>query len=97
MVNKLDEIQGVVLANKCDILVITESWITSKISDDLIAMPGYVHVRKDRPDNHRGGGYVHSWQIILDFSIYKTLTTQTSKLNGFYLNLIASPEELTQL
>lgn len=56
MVNKLDEIQGVVLVNKCDILVITESWLTSKISDDLIALPGYVHVRKDRPDNHRGGG-----------------------------------------
>ena len=42
------------IANKYDILVITESWLTSKISDDLIAMPGYVHVHKDRPDNHRG-------------------------------------------
>ena len=56
MANKLDEIQGVASAHKCDIFVITESWLTSKISDDLIAMPGYVHVRKDRPDDHRGGG-----------------------------------------
>jgi hypothetical protein len=39
------------------------------------------------------GGYVHFWQTkLLDFSIYKTLTTQISKLNGFYLNLIAFPE-----
>ena len=27
-----------------------------KVSDDLIAMPGYVHVRKDRADAQRGGG-----------------------------------------
>ena len=56
MTNKLDEIQGVISINTCDVLVLTESWLTSKVSDDLIAMPGYVHVRKDRPDAQRGGG-----------------------------------------
>ena len=48
MVSKLDEIQGVVLTTKCEILVVTESWLSSKMSDDLITIPGYVHVRKDQ-------------------------------------------------
>ena len=39
MVNKMDEIQGVISINKCDILVLTESWLTSNISDDLISIP----------------------------------------------------------
>ena len=39
------------MTNTCDVLVLTESWLTSKVSVDLIAMPGYVHVRKDRSIN----------------------------------------------
>ena len=92
MVDKLDEIQGVVVANKCDILLITESWLTNKISDDLVAMPGYAHVRKDCPDNHRGGGLCAFLANDISFFHLQNLTTQISKLNGFYLNLIAFPE-----
>ena len=56
MVNKIDEIQGVLFRNKCDILVLTESWLTSKVSDDLITISEYNHIRKDRPDGQCGGG-----------------------------------------
>ncbi len=56
MTNELDEIQRVISINKCDVLVFAESWLTSKVSDDLIAMPGYVHVRNVRPDGQRGAG-----------------------------------------
>ena len=55
-VNKMDEIQGVISINKCDILVLTESWLTSKVSEDLITIPDYNNIRKDRPNDQRGGG-----------------------------------------
>ena len=52
----MDEIQGVISINKCDILVLTESWLTSKVSNDLITIPDYNNIRKDRPNDQRGGG-----------------------------------------
>ncbi len=96
MTNKLDEIQGVISINTFDVLVLTESWLTSKVSDDLIAMPGYVHVRKDRPDAQRGGGICTYVNVLLTFSIYKTLMIHVLKPNGFCSNPIASLEELTR-
>ena len=56
MVNKIDEIQGVLSTNECDIFVLTESWLTSKVSDNLITIPDYKHIRKDRLNDQRGGG-----------------------------------------
>ena len=56
MVNKIDEICGAVLTNKCDIAVITESWLSSHITDNLISIPGFITVRKDRASDQRGGG-----------------------------------------
>jgi hypothetical protein len=55
-------------------------------------MPGYAHVRKDCPDNHRGGGLCAFLANDISFFHLQNLTTQISKLNGFYLNLIAFPE-----
>ena len=56
MVNKLDEIHGTIKANSFSIAAITESWLSSRVTDDLISLPGYVTCRKDRPDDKRGGG-----------------------------------------
>lgn len=56
MVNKLDEINATIVNNKSDVAVITESWLSTNITDDLIMIPGFRSVRKDRPDNQRGGG-----------------------------------------
>ena len=56
MVNKLDELFAIVSANSFEIVVITESWLCSQISDEHIRIPGYVTYRKDRSNNQRGGG-----------------------------------------
>ena len=56
MVNKVDDIFASVSVNLWYIVVIVESWLTSSVTDDLISMPGYVMCRRDRPNNHRGGG-----------------------------------------
>ena len=56
MVNKLDDISGSIISNNCDIAVITETWLSSIVTDQLICIPGYVTCRRDRPDDRRGGG-----------------------------------------
>ena len=44
MVNKLDEIHGTISINSCDVTVITETWLTSNVTDNLISIPGFVHM-----------------------------------------------------
>ena len=47
---------GAVLTNKCDIAVITESWLSLHINDNLISIPGFTTVSKDRASDQRRGG-----------------------------------------
>ena len=50
-------------ANFFEIIVITESWLSSLIDDNLIGIPGYVTYRRVRLNNQRGGGlctYINS-------------------------------------
>ena len=56
MVNKIDEICGSVTGNSADIAVITESWLTSLVTDQFINIPGYATCQRDRPYNQCGGG-----------------------------------------
>ena len=56
MVNKLDDICRTVTSNLCDIAVISESWLSSRVPDQLISIPGYATFRRDRSDDQRGGG-----------------------------------------
>ncbi|CAB4020499.1 Hypothetical predicted protein, partial [Paramuricea clavata] len=41
MANKLDEISATITNNKCDVAIITESWLSSSITNDLIKIPGF--------------------------------------------------------
>ena len=66
MVSKLDEINATIVNNKSDVAVITESWLSTSITDDLM-IPGFRSVRKDRPDNQRGGGLCTYIKETLDF------------------------------
>ena len=56
MVNKTDDIACTITNNNCDIVVITESWLSSNVTDQLISIPGYATCRRDRPNDQRGGG-----------------------------------------
>jgi len=67
MANKLDEISAVITNNNCNIAVITESWLSSNISNDLISVPGFLALCKDRPDDQRGGGLCTYINAELDF------------------------------
>ena len=56
IVNKLAEIQSYINCHLPDIFVITESWLHSGISDDLVSFIGYHFLQEDR--DKRGGGLI---------------------------------------
>ena len=62
MFYKLDELRALVSATKPAFICVTESWLTSDISDDLVRIRGYEAFRNDRcddpSDTRRGGGTI---------------------------------------
>ena len=42
--------------NSYDIVVITESWLNSGVTDSFVSQPEYITVRRDRNNDLRGGG-----------------------------------------
>lgn len=54
MVNKLDELKISVQNTNPAVIMITETWLTDRIPDSLIQIPGYLTFRKDRGTD--GGG-----------------------------------------
>ena len=74
MANKLDEISAAITNNKCDVAIITESWLSSNITNDLIKISGFSSIRKDRCDDQRGGGLCSYIRNTLDFLELKDLS-----------------------
>jgi hypothetical protein len=58
MVNKLNLINQHLSSSDIDLLFLSESWLTPKISDCMVCPPGYDIIRQDRqdPNKSRGGG-----------------------------------------
>lgn len=54
VLNKVEELENVLLDYEPDIAAITETWLSADISSDEIFPPNYSVIRKDRPS--RGGG-----------------------------------------
>ena len=56
MINKIDEISNLISLNSLDIIVITESWLNSDVTDNYVSQSGYKTFRRDRNNDQRGGG-----------------------------------------
>ena len=54
--SKLDEFQVLFNENNIDIAVLTETWLHSDITSDMLYIPGYTLFRLDRHDGRQGGG-----------------------------------------
>ena len=52
--HKMDSIRLLLKDNTLDIFTVSETWLSPKVTDAEITIPGYSVVRKDR--NSRGGG-----------------------------------------
>jgi hypothetical protein len=56
LVNKIEELSTTIQWLNPDVAILTETWLSSNITDDLISIPHYSIYRKDRPSDKRGGG-----------------------------------------
>ncbi len=54
MTNKVNEIHRTLHSSKAHIMIITESWLNSEISDEFINTEGFKAIRRDR--GSKGGG-----------------------------------------
>ena len=55
---KIDEIKILIHQNSFDILAISETWLSDKIPNELVNIPGFNVYRKDRP-SHGGGVLIY--------------------------------------
>ncbi|KAI8482474.1 hypothetical protein Bbelb_397940 [Branchiostoma belcheri] len=53
--HKTDELHAVSLANKVNIVAVTETWLNSDIPDSLVSFPDYAVHRRDRISRSGGG------------------------------------------
>ena len=56
LLNKINELQAILVSENHDVLCLTETWCDSNIPDSPINLPGYNLIRNDRQTNQRGGG-----------------------------------------
>ncbi|CAB4043954.1 Hypothetical predicted protein [Paramuricea clavata] len=54
--NKLRDFQSMVYTSDCDVVVVSESWLTPSVLNKEILPNGYDIYRCDRQDGKRGGG-----------------------------------------
>ena len=58
LIEKKDEIKILIHQNSFDILAISETWLSDKIPNELVNIPGFNVHRKDRP-SHGGGVLIY--------------------------------------
>ena len=86
IVNKLDELRALCLANnyKFDVICVVESWLSPDISDAEIFIPSFKIFRRDR--NRHGGGILI---FVKDTLVCTTISlTLPFHLLSFYLYVL---------
>ena len=97
MVKKLDEICETVTNNLCDIAVITESWLSSRVTDQLISIPGYESRRRDRPDHQCSGGLCTFINSRLTFVQLQELNDPAIESQWFVIKPNRLPREINSI
>ena len=61
LLKKIDEIKILIHQNSFDILAISETWLSDKIPNELVNIPGFNVYRNDRP-SHGGGVLIYIYR-----------------------------------
>lgn len=101
LVNKLELVRHFITSNDIDCLCLSETWLRSIISDNLLNIDGYKLTRLDRPNinrHNRGGGLCiytkETYEVELLTNITKTneniecIGIKLSRANGGSINCI---------
>lgn len=78
IVNKTDEWAASINKFKPTCILITETWLHSKIPDSLICLPGYSISREDREDKVGGGVCILIKEYLNGQKIYSSINTKYS-------------------
>ena len=81
LLNKVDGVRELLIKYKLDILALSETWLTTDISDDENNIPGYLIARKDRSNSSklRGGGVMFYVRENVHFTLRADLTPSESE------------------
>ena len=80
-----------------EIIVITESWLSSLIHDNLIRIPGYVTYRRDRLNIQRGGGlctYINSRLNVIEL---RNLSEPDTESQWFLIKMDRLPRGINSI
>ena len=91
MVNKLDKVSASISTELYDVAVITETWLNSRVTDELIRIPGYVSCQRDRPNNQRGGGLCTYFNSHLNFTELTDLSEPEIESQWFLIRMERLP------
>ena len=97
MVNKFDEVSASISTELYDVAVITETWLNSRVTDELIRIPGYVSCRRDRPNNQRGGGLCTYFNSQLNFTELTDLSEPEIESQWFLIRMERLPRGINSI
>ena len=97
MVNKLDEVSASISTELYDVAVITETWLNSRVTDELIRIPGYVSCRRDRPNNQCGGGFCTYFNSHLNFTELTDLSEPEIESQWFLIRMERLPRGINSI
>ena len=85
IINKLNEVHVLLNEVKWDILGITETHLTASTPDNLLRIPGYDFVRKDRSCSSKGGGVLIYYHKCL--TVHQDLKWDIQELEAVWINV----------
>jgi len=93
--SKLDEFQVLFNENNIDIAVLTETWLHSDITSDMLYIPGYTLFRLDRHDGRQGGGVAIYVKSTTDCSLLPDQSQHNFEVLWLVYRANYMPRELT--
>ena len=88
LVNKLDGVRKLMSTNIFDVLALSDTWLSLKISDCEVTIPGYSAVRKDRNGSAKlnGGGVLLYTRDNIPFTVKNELAANNEELLWIEMN-----------
>lgn len=85
LVAKFGEFERIVREGDYDVVAVTETWLNGSIGSELIRVPGYSLVRRDRPS--RGGGVAIYFKSNLHVSHAGDLSLSNPYFEAIWISL----------
>ena len=93
---KVDEVREVVQQENYDLVCLVETWLQDHIDDNVVHVPGYNLIRRDRSERIHGGVCIYVKDTI-QFSRLDELSDDSFEVLWISLRSVRLPREITNL